>query len=160
MALEEQGQQGIWDFIKKWLKKGLHVIKDAIFKKADKAIEPHQMYSLKALTRKNQNMGIHDSEPLNEDQAKLVGRELKKLRQDFYVKPVKTEQGEKKYKIFVTNANKNLVNSLINDADAQLEKKKASIDEKLKAAREKANGMNKDIQHKQRVSERHKDVSL
>ncbi|GEM_PF-5041465 len=160
MALEEQGQQTLWEFLKKMLKKCSATIKAFVYKKTDKAIEPHQMHSLKALARKNQNMGIHDSEPLSAEQAKLVGRELKKMRQDFFIKPVKTEQGETKYKIYVTNANKNLVDNLKDDAKARLDEKKAKLDEKLKAAREKANGMNKDIQHKQRVAERHKDVSL
>lgn len=167
MALEEQGQQSVWSFLKKMLRNFLRtattVLLRPLVKRADKSVEKHQMHSLKALTRKNPNMGIYEKAELSATQAKLIGKELKKMQQDFFVEPSKNKEGKTVYTIYSTSNNKSLVDSLYNKNDERSKEidSKPKLTDRLSSAREKANELNKaNQQHKQRMAEKHKDISL
>lgn len=162
MYLDDDGKRGVLAILKKLLKFSSGSLQRIFVPKFNKATENHQMHSLKALTRKNPNMGIYEKAKLSATQAKLIGKELKKMRQDFLIEPSKDENGKKVYTIYSTSNNKSLVESLVNKTEkkaAEIERKPKLAD-RLSSARQKADMLNKSTQHKQRVAEKHKGVSL
>ncbi len=167
MALEEQGQQAALSLIKKLFKNLLrrtaNILIRPLVKKIDTSVENHQMHSLKQLVRKNPNMGIHAQSALSATQAKLIGKELKKMQQDFFIEQAKDEDGKTVYNVYCTNGNKSLVENLkVKTADRASEiDKRPTLPDRLSAARQKSNELNKaNQQHRQHMAEKHKDISL
>lgn len=162
MYLDDDGKRGVLAILKKLLMFGSGSLQRIFVPKFNKATENHQMHSLKALTRKNPNMGIHKSEDLSAEHAKIIGKELKKMRQDFFIEVSKNENGEKVYNLYCTNSNRSLLDNLKKktEAKASLISEKPKLADRLSSARQKANVLNKSTQHKQRVAEKHKGVSL
>jgi hypothetical protein len=161
--LEEQGQQSVWEFIKKLLNKSV-IIKDATFRKVDKSIESHQLGSVKNLVKKNPNMGTAEKNDLTNERANQIAKELKKMHQDF-VKESYTDlnTGEKKWKITTTSANKDLVNNLnekYENKEKEREQKKKSLDDKLNEAEVKANERNKEKKKEMPAPEKHKEADM
>lgn len=169
MALEEQGQQSVWEFIKKWLKKGLHVIKEALFQKMDKAMERCEFKDIKHLVKKHRNMGVCVVDDLSEQQAKSMCKELRKMHQA-YVTPEKytNANGIDRWKIHSVGVNNELLKELKAKYAPQQNvtannNKPQSFAAKLAAAKAKAAAHNAKVdKSRQHAPEKHtdKDISL
>ena len=163
MSMEEQGQQSVWEFIKKLLKKGLHVLTNAAIEKADKSFERYQVRDVKQLVKKNPNMGVVVKDDLTKKRAYQIGRELDSMHQYFSINTyTDIDTGEKKWKITTTAPNKTLVDSLDKKFDDKEKAKKQGFDERLADAKARAAERNKELQKQMPVPEKHKenDMSL
>jgi hypothetical protein len=102
-------------------------------------------------------MGIQEELGLSKELADEIGKELKKMHQDFVKEKYTDIDGAEKWKISVTSGNKSLVENLKKKLEAKLQDKGQSIDEQIQKAREKAAERNKATQRKMPTPEKHKE---
>lgn len=109
MAMEDEARSKILDVLAKAAKLLLSKGADIVWKRAKNVTEVHQMYSTKALVRKNPNQGIHKEAGLTKEQMRELTKELKGYRQDF---AIEKNGADGTYNVVVTQGNKSLAENL------------------------------------------------
>lgn len=128
LMLQDEGNRMFWDTFKSMLKSVANYIAKSIMdsgkktvkktaKTVKEATENHEKKSLKDLTKKHQNTGIHVSKDfeISEENLKKLKTELQKYKIDFAVEKVDGEakEGKVNCRIFCPSAHREVLGHLI-----------------------------------------------